>query len=454
MSVVRADGREVRGRVVATAATPYAAHTAGGVLASGGTAFDAAIAAALVEGVELPMKCGLAGDVVALVQRGGAPPAALVSIGAGASGHRTGALTVVGPRSVGVPGAPAGYAELAALGRKPLTELAAPAMELAVEGPVWGAVARQLTGEAAATLRRYNGSLRFLPGGRIPARGERLALPGLATVIGRFVREGGRLFAGALGARLRQRLGADCLLAEDDLRAPTASWCEPVCVELSEARLMATPAPTHGPSLLEAVRLACAGTEPRAAARGAADRLDSGTSVITAGDAEGNAVVLVHSNSFPTYGAGVVIEELDLVLNNRPGRGFRLTAAAAHPNAPACGRVPETTLHAWALEHGGHRYLGATPGGRNQLGWNLQALLTLMASGSLTHAVAGPRWAFHGTGRGVDIEADHPDAPRGGMRIVAPRSLRSAEQIIARSLSGGPWRAAADPRIGSVARAG
>ncbi|MCY3730182.1 MAG: gamma-glutamyltransferase, partial [Rhodospirillaceae bacterium] len=69
MSVARADGREVRGRFVATAATPYAAHTAGGVLASGGTAFDAAIAAALVEGVELPMKCGLAGDVVALHQR-------------------------------------------------------------------------------------------------------------------------------------------------------------------------------------------------------------------------------------------------------------------------------------------------------------------------------------------------------------------------------------------------
>lgn len=448
------DGQEVQGEVVATAATPFAAETAISVLNMGGTAFDAAIAAALVECVELPMKCGLAGDVVALVQRCGGYPEALVSIGPGAAGHHPGALEVVGPRSVGIPGAPGGYAELASLGCKPLGELAAPAIELALNGPVWTAIARQLTRETAPALSRYNGSLRYLPGGRVPEIGERVPLPGLASVIEQFVREGRQLYSGALGHRLRERLGENCLLAESDLGTPTAVWCAPVVAEISKARLMATPTPTHGPSLLEAVQLVCAGTDSRDAVRRVGAGLDSGTSVLTAADAEGNAVVLVHSNSFPNYGAGVVIEELDLVLNNRPGRGFNLTATDKHPNAPSPGRVPESTLHAWVLEHDGQRYLGATPGGRNQLPWNLQAIFTLIQSGSLSCAVAGPRWAFDGTAASFQIEANHTDAATGGGRTVPSHSLRSAEQIIARPLSGGLWRAAADPRIGSVARAG
>ena len=97
MSDPRANGlgREVQGEVVATAATPFAAETVISVLNTGGTAFDAAIAAALVECVELPMKCGLAGNVVALLQRHGGHPEALVSIGPGAAGHRAGALEIV-----------------------------------------------------------------------------------------------------------------------------------------------------------------------------------------------------------------------------------------------------------------------------------------------------------------------------------------------------------------------
>ena len=454
MSVVCSDGGEVQGGVVATAATPLAAETAIDVLTSGGTAFDAAIAAALVECVELPMKCGLAGDVVALVQRRDGPLETLISIGPGASGHCVGELEIVGPRSVGVPGAPGGYSELASLGRRSLAELAAPAIELAKKGPIWTPIAQQLTREAETVLRRYNGSIRYLPGDQAPEVGKRLPLPGLASVIEDFVLEGPRLFSGALGDRLRDRLGENCLLGRDDLLKGTALWCEPACIELADARLMATPAPTHGPGLLEAFRLASAGAAPRDAVRQAPPRFDSGTSVLTAADTEGNAVVLVHSNSFPNYGAGIVIEELDLVLNNRPGRGFNLTVPKGHPNAPAFGRVPETTLHAWALEHDGRRYFGATPGGRNQLPWNLQTILVLLRSGSLNTAVTEPRWGYGAEVGGFDIEGDHPDASTSSERIVAPHSLRSAEQIITRSLSGGLWKAAADPRIGSVASSG
>ncbi|WP_174889838.1 gamma-glutamyltransferase, partial [Acrocarpospora pleiomorpha] len=54
-------------------------------LLDGGNAFDAVIAAGLAETVLLPPKCGLAGDVVALVQPADRPaPRALLSIGAAA----------------------------------------------------------------------------------------------------------------------------------------------------------------------------------------------------------------------------------------------------------------------------------------------------------------------------------------------------------------------------------
>ncbi|MCU1650877.1 MAG: gamma-glutamyltransferase [Pseudonocardia sp.] len=76
--------------------------------------------------------------------------------------------------------------------------------------------------------------------------------------------------------------------------------------------------------------------------------IGGGTSVVTAADTAGNAIVLVHSNSFQRYGSGIVVAPYGLVLSNRPGRGF--TDDPSHPNFPAPGRRPVTTLHAWAAE--------------------------------------------------------------------------------------------------------
>src|SRR5690606_40886656 len=85
-------------------------------------------------------------------------------------------------------------------------------------------------------------------------------------------------------------------------------------------------------------------------------------------------VVVIHSNSFPRFGSGLVVPEHDLILNNRPGRGF--SPDPDHPNFPAPGRRPATTLHAWALSdsEGRPELLGGTPGGENQMPWNTQLL--------------------------------------------------------------------------------
>lgn len=453
---------EVSGKAVATAAVPAAADTAIAILKAGGNAFDAAIAAALVESVWLPMKCGLAGDLVAMVRYPDGAFRALLSIGAGAEALGKGSRpAVTGPRSVGIPGAPAGYAALAKLGKLPLQQLAAPAINFARTGVSWLPIGVDLTCEAEAGLRRWNDfETPYLPSDRLPSRGEKISLPGLARALEIFVERGAELFWGEIGeALVRRVVSLGGFISVDDLRTMTAKWCDPVVLALPDgARIVSTPNPTHGTRLIRAfAHLVNTGDDDFEAVAAAIEEeraagLDGdGTSVVTAADEYGNAVVVVHSNSFPQYGSCVTLPGYDLVLNNRPGRGFAMDGPPDGPNAPAPGRIPRTTLHAWGLEHGTHSLLGATPGGINQAPWNLQTIMSLLRRpDDLRRSVAAPRWGYDRRGHPV-AEEGHRLAGQTGVTTVPALSLRSAEQVLASRPAG--WAAAADPRTGAVARA-
>jgi gamma-glutamyltranspeptidase/glutathione hydrolase len=177
---------------------------------------------------------------------------------------------------------------------------------------------------------------------------------------------------------------------------------------------------------------------------------DDGTSVVAAADDEGNAVIILHSNSFPQFGSGIVLDE-GLILNNRPGRGFDLDAPPNAANAPRAGRVPPTTLHAWCLQADGKTLLGATPGGINQLPWNVQTISELIGGATASSAVTSPRWALDAS----DVLVAEDGAMTGDVPIakhLAPLSLRSGQQII-RLSDDGAHEAAADPRSGCIALA-
>jgi gamma-glutamyltranspeptidase/glutathione hydrolase len=213
-------------------------------------------------------------------------------------------------------------------------------------------------------------------------------------------------------------------------------------------QLWATPAPTYGPALLEALGNGAAPEAVKAALlalrapTGRPAALVDGTSTVAAADAEGNLVVLVHSNSFPRYGSGLVVPGLDLVLSNRAGRGF--TFAPGHPNAPHPGTRPPTTLHAWgARDADGSWLLGATPGGEQQVPWNTQVLEQLLATGfgpaELGPALASPRWEF-----GPDGELIREGTELGEY------GARSSHTIVRRQADG-LLTAAADPRQDAAA---
>jgi gamma-glutamyltranspeptidase/glutathione hydrolase len=451
----------VRGKRVVTSAHPAGAAAGIEMYARGGNAFDAALAAAFVEEVALPMRAGLAGDVVGLARRDGGEWRALVSIGAGPRALADGAaLERLGPRSVGAPGAPDGYAALHANARLPLDVLVGPAVRAAREGVAWMRVGVRYLEESRALLEQHNphGCV-YLPQGRMPQVGDVRQAEGLATLYERFAALGAALFHGEEGERIVAALAArGGFLAMEDLRARTARWAAPASIDLAGRTLIATPRPTHGPALLDAMRRAViervapveAALQARRAQRAAGRAVgDEGTSVTTAADEAGNAVVIVHSNSFPRFGSGVVLDN-GLVLANRPGRGFDLKAPPGAANAPAAGKVPFTTLHCWALPDAATTYAGGTPGGVNQMPWNLQTLLRVLAEEPIGDIVVAPRWALDDEDR-LSMERDGT-APAGVTEtaLVDALSYRSIVQIL-KLAPGALIEAAADPRTGAVA---
>lgn len=466
-------------RGAVAAAAPTAALIGAEMLRAGGNAFDAAVAAALSETVLLPPKCGLAGDLIALVWHPDQEaPEALLAIGGAPAGLGAvalrGELRATGPMSVGVPGAPAGYLALAARGRLPLERIAAPAIDLARNGFCWSRICSLLSQESADLVARYNPrGTRYYPDGRIIPPGRLVRLPGLANALECFVRERAGFLRGAVGEAILSCVqGHGGVITRTDLEtAAGAEWKIAARGTLADRTLFVTPAPTQGAALKRALGgFDASGIGPAVAVHGRvmealawqrrelADR--SGTSMVSAADADGIMVSIVHSNSFPRYGSGLVAEPFDLILANRAGRGF--SDQPDHPNFPVAGRRPATTLHAWALAGPGRRrWQGATPGGDNQMPWNAQTLARIAAGETdIGRLIVAPRWQWNPTDDSLTVEAGFEDAELNllhsyGVRVVpvAGWGIRSAMQILALDLDSRIVSAAADPRTVGAALA-
>ena len=462
--------------------SPVAAGIGIATLLAGGNCFDAAVATALAETVCLAPKCGLAGDLVALVLApGAAQPQALLAIGPAAAGLGaavldTGSLPATGGLSVGVPGAPAGYSALAAMGVLSLPTLCRPAIELARRGFTWTPQCAQLAAEADVLLVRHQpDGCAYRPARGRHAAGSQVRLPGLASLLAAFASLGAALFAGEFGEMVAAAVGrAGGVITPTDLQSAEARWQPADNIRLdSGLRAWATPGPTYGPALLRVLARAdaqplpgvVAATLAEQAAR-AGDGVDlggEGTSVVAATDSDGGAVVIVHSNSFPQFGSGIVVGDLDLVLSNRAGRGF--ASDPTSPNFPRPHQRPLTTLHAWAVGEARPTLLGGTPGGEQQVGWNAQFLSRILASATgdeigagisssraagIAEALAAPLWRLDREG----LVAEAGDDSVSEEVTAAPvLSMRSAQVAVAPPFGGGPARAWADPRSDTLALA-
>lgn len=228
------------------AAQPLATAAGLEVLANGGNAVDAAIAAALVDAVTMPASCGVGGDLFAIVSKpaAGGGFSELVSVissgisprGAsidfmrehGELGGRV--LAQTGPLSPSVPGFPAGIDALLELfGTKPLPELSRAAIRYAADGfPITQRLSGMISGTQDFLARTLATAAVFLPEGKALAPGEILKQPDLAATIDQIARESSKAFyqgsiAKRIGGYLESNGGA--LTAEDF--SDHAAWVGP-----------------------------------------------------------------------------------------------------------------------------------------------------------------------------------------------------------------------------------
>jgi gamma-glutamyltranspeptidase/glutathione hydrolase len=253
---------------VVAAESPHAAQAGAMVLARGGNAVDAALAAAAVMTVVAPMENGLGGDLFALVYDGrtgrlaglnasGWAPAKLTLEAARAAGQ--GEMPVRGIHSVTVPGAVDGWLKLLErFGTKQLDELFAAAIHHAEEGFAVGEQVAALWAANAEALQADSEAARiFLPGGRAPAAGEIFRNPDLAHSLRLLARDGREAFYhGAIARRileLSERLGGK--LARKDLADFSAEWVEPLSIDYRGWQVCELPPQCQGVAALEMLSL-------------------------------------------------------------------------------------------------------------------------------------------------------------------------------------------------------
>jgi gamma-glutamyltranspeptidase / glutathione hydrolase len=219
---------------------PLASQAGAMILARGGHAVDAAIAANAVMGVVSPMMCGVGGDLFALVsERSGRLH------GVNASGWAPGALSPdllrskgftempqSGAHSVTVPGAIAGWSLLLErFGRTSLSSVLAAAIGLADEGfPVAEITASEWTNSEGFLREDPQATRTFLPAGRAPRVGEMFRNRDLASTYREIARNGADgFYRGDVARRLvrsvEQHGGT---MAAGDLAEFSAEWVEPI----------------------------------------------------------------------------------------------------------------------------------------------------------------------------------------------------------------------------------
>lgn len=260
-----------RNGMVATA-QPLATAAGLEILASGGNAVDAAIAAALVDAVTMPASCGVGGDLFAIVSKpapGGGSSELISFISSGISprdaslefmrehGDLNGrVLAQTGPLSPSVPGFPAGIdALLERFGSKPLTELSKAAIGYAADGfPVTQKLSAMIA-NSRALLETFPATASvFLPHGKTLAPGEMLRQPDLAATLDQIARERSKAFyQGSLAKRMTDWLAANGgKLSAGDF-ADHAVWAGPPLQSTYRDKIVyQTGLPTQGFMQLEA----------------------------------------------------------------------------------------------------------------------------------------------------------------------------------------------------------
>ncbi len=256
-SVVRsADGVVVTGH-------PLASRVGARVLAEGGNAVDAAVAAAFTLAVVEPSMSGLGGRTQVLLRMTDGEVAAIdgtTEVPAAYEGGPVADDDAFGPSTIAVPGTVAALAEAAAAhGTWPLARLLAPAESLARVGFPLAAAEAERIADDADDLRTFPGSRRhFLRADGSPyGAGEVFRQPALARTLGVLAAEGPDAFyRGSLAQVMARELAeAGALVAASDLAAYRAERSPVVRGSYRGLELVGSYLPASGATTIEILQI-------------------------------------------------------------------------------------------------------------------------------------------------------------------------------------------------------
>ncbi|MDQ3866182.1 MAG: gamma-glutamyltransferase [Actinomycetota bacterium] len=226
------------------------------VLDRGGNAADAALAAAATLSVVEPMSSGLGGDAFAIVRNDGYEEGLDAAGPAPAAAARLAPVPETGPQSVTVPGALAGWSELADRhARFGLDAAFADAIDLAERGFALGT--------RTADAWTHDTPCPDEIGPRAPVPGDVIRLPALARAL-RLVAENGPdvFYRGPIAEAVAEVSWLD----EADLAGYRAKWIKPLAASYRGLDVLELPPPTQGIAALESLAL-LDGLEPSLSAR-------------------------------------------------------------------------------------------------------------------------------------------------------------------------------------------
>jgi gamma-glutamyltranspeptidase/glutathione hydrolase len=436
MSVVTGRSLVATTRGIVAASSPLAAQAGTQMLARGGHAVDAAIAANAVLGVVEPFMNGMGGDLFAMVYQsrddalhglnasGPAPrglsPAILHAQGLSA-------MPLAGIHSVTVPGAVAGWAALhERFGRLPFADLLVPACFYAEGGfPVGSVVSEGWAALEAAVAPEPAAATIYLPRGRAPAPGEVFRNPDLARSLRAVAEHGAAGFyrgpiADAIVQLSRERGGT---MAATDLVAFEPEWVAPVSTDYRGWTVYELPPNTQGIAALMMLDL----MEQTPLAEYGFHSVDALHVMI-------EAKKLAYADMLrwagdPRFGTA----PLPALLDKR--RAARLTASI--DMARAAAHVEPDRLDGLTTGHGGDTvYLSAI-----DRDGNIVSLIQSIFKGFGSGLVApGTGFALHNRGALFTLEPHHPNVLAPGKRplhTIIPGFMRKGDVRIGFGIMGG-----------------
>ncbi|MFN7923458.1 MAG: gamma-glutamyltransferase [Bryobacteraceae bacterium] len=253
--------------IVATSQT-LASQAGAQILARGGNAVDAAIAANAVLTVVEPMMNGIGGDLFAIVRDGktgklsglnasGWAPKLLTTEFLKKAGHWT--MPQDGIHSVTVPGCVDGWEKLhKKFGRLPWADLFQPAIYYAKNGyPLTELIQGSWAGAMVKLNADDNARALYLPEGRVPQVGEVVKLPPLGKALDLVAQGGANTFyRGPVGKALlatSKRLGG--VMTAADLAEFEAEWVDPVSTTYRGWKVYELPPNGQGMAALEMLNI-------------------------------------------------------------------------------------------------------------------------------------------------------------------------------------------------------